>query len=90
MDQFLFFAHILKLTIKTPKLVQKCPKMVKIAIITLDLGSSASITYIKRFKTPRGLWQGPKQYRIKFEPSYITEIWLKIIKKGQNVGLSVA
>ena len=38
LDQFLFFAHIFKLTIKAPKLVQKCPKMIEIAIITLDVG----------------------------------------------------
>ena len=90
MDQLLFLSYSLKLIIYGPKLTQKCPKMVKIAFTTLNLGSSASITYIKRFKTPRGLWQGPKQYRIKFEPSYITEIWLKIVKKGQNEELSVA
>ena len=60
MDQLLFFAHIFKLTIKAPKLVQKCPKMIEIAIITLDLGSSASITYIKKIQNTKGLWQGPE------------------------------
>ena len=54
MDQFLFFTHIFKLTIKAPKLVQKCPKMIEIAIITLDLGSSASITYIREIQKTQG------------------------------------
>ena len=49
-----FFPHILKLTIKAPKLVQKCPKMIEIAIITLDLGSSASITYIEKIQNTKG------------------------------------
>ena len=50
---FVFCPH-LKLTIKAPKLVKKCPKMVKIAIITLDLGSSASITYNKKIQNTKG------------------------------------
>ena len=53
MDQLLFFAHIFKLAIKAPKLVQKCPKMTEIAIIALDLGSSASIPYIKKIQNTK-------------------------------------
>ena len=74
-----------------PKLVQKCPKMVKITITMVYVYGNICLNdiIIGAPKDSRGSRKVQVNIRLTFGPNSILEVWLKMAQTSKNERLSI-